>query len=60
MYDVATDAPDICAPGVPPLIPFPFPTLTNELCGDSAESESLPPALSPGADETPWKPWRAR
>lgn len=56
MYDVATDAPDNCAAGVPWI---PFPTFTNELCGDSADKESLPP-ISPGADDTPVIPWRAR
>jgi hypothetical protein len=38
---------------------MPFPTLTNELCGDSADNESLPP-ISPGAEDNPLIPCLAK
>ena len=38
---------------------MPFPTLTNELCGDSADNES-PPIRSPGADDNPLIPCLAK
>lgn len=56
MVEFAKDTPESCAGGMPFI---PFPTLTNELCGDSAERESLPP-ISPGAEETPLIPCLAK
>ena len=52
-FEFATDALDNAAAGTP------LTTLTKESCGDPADIDTVSP-ISPGPDDTPLIPWRAR